>query len=118
MTFYEIIYKWVADNFGQAEADSPSWSIKELANKLSKSDINPDELSAHTKSDVYNTLDQCYVEEDVENYARNKAIELTDQQITNVATKIRRSDWYCSISGEDMDYYIEQELKKGENNHE
>lgn len=64
MTFYDIIHKWVADNFGQSEADDPSWNIEALAKHLSESNIHPDELSAMTKSRVYNALDQHYVEED------------------------------------------------------
>lgn len=113
-TFYEAIYEWVAENYGQSEADNPSWSIEALADHLSKSDIDPDELSAMTKSRVYNALDQHYVEEDVEEYANGNGIKLTDQQIGNVADRIRNSDWYCSIGAEDMEWYIKQELKKGE----
>lgn len=113
-TFYDIIYKWVADNFGQSEADNPSWNIKALADHLSRSDINPDELNAYTKSLVYSTLDQHYVEEDVETYADARDIKLTSQQIHNVADKIRNSDWYMSINAEDMDWYIKRELEKGE----
>ena len=115
MTFYDIIYKWVADNFGQSEADDPSWNIEALAKHLSESNINPDELSAMTKSRVYKALDQHYVEQEVEEYAIGKGIKMTDQQIENVADRIRHSDWYCSIiSAEDMEWYIKQELKKGE----
>lgn len=114
MTFYDIIYKWVADNFGQSEADDPSWSIEALADHLSKSDIDPDELNANTKSNVYSTLDQHYVEEDVADYAKRMGYKLTEQQIGYVADRIRNSYWYCSISAEDMEWYIKQELKKGE----
>jgi hypothetical protein len=113
-TFYNIIYKWVADNFGQSEADDPSWSIKALADHLSKSDIDPNELNAYTKSNVYGTLDQHYVEEDVENYANDRDIKLTPQQIHNVADRIRNSDWYMSINIEDIEWYIKRELEKGE----
>lgn len=114
-TFYEAIYEWVAENYGQSEADDPSWSIKALADHLSKTDIKPDELNAYTKSNVYRTLDQHYVEEDVENFIDGlNEYELTEQQIYNVADKIRNSDWYCSINAEDMEWYIKQELKKGE----
>lgn len=113
-TFYDIIYKWVADNFGQSEADDPSWNIKALADHLSKSDINPDELNAYTQSLVYSKLDQHYVEEDVETYANDRDIKLTPQQIHNVADRIRNSDWYMSINVEDMDWYIKRELEKGE----
>lgn len=115
MTFYDIIHKWVADNFGQSEADDPSWNIEALAKHLSESDIHPDELSAITKSRVYEVLDQHYVEEDVEYYAKEvKNINLTEQQVRNVADKIRNSDWYSSINTEDMDYYIKQELRREE----
>lgn len=110
-TFYETIYEWVADNFGQSEADNPSWSIEALADHLSKSDINPDELNAYTKSVVYSTLDQSYVEEDVTSYADSMGYKLTEQQIGYVADRIRNSDWHCSISAEDMDWYIKRELE-------
>ena len=42
-TFYEAIYEWVKDNFGQSEADDPSWNIEALADHLSKTNIKPDE---------------------------------------------------------------------------
>lgn len=31
MTIKQIIKKWVIENYGQAEADCPSWDIKALA---------------------------------------------------------------------------------------
>lgn len=113
-TFYEAIYEWVAENFGQNEADDPSWSIEALVDHLNKTDIKPDELSAYTKSNVYGTLDQHYVEEDVERYANDHGYKLTEQQIGYVADRIRNSDWYCSINAEDIEWYIKQELKEGE----
>lgn len=109
-TFYDIIYKWVADNFGQSEADDPSWSIEALAKHLSESDINPDELNAYTKHCVYNSLDQHYVEEDVEYFAEQRDIELTPEQVGRIASEIRDSDWYCSTNAEDMEWYINREL--------
>ena len=113
-TFYEAIHEWVADNFGTGEAEDPSWNIEALADHLSKTDIKPEELSAYTKSNVYSTLDQSYVEEDVERYANDHDYKLTEQQIGCVADRIRNSDWYCSINTEDMEWYIKQELKKGD----
>lgn len=113
MKLYDIIYKWVADNFGESEAEDPSWNIKALAEHISKSDIDPDELSAYTKHCVYNALDQHYVEEDVEWFANDRGIKLTDKQIGTVASEIRDSEWYCSINSDDMEWYINQELKKG-----
>ena len=32
--YKDIITKWVADNFGQSEAEDPSWSIDALAEHL------------------------------------------------------------------------------------
>lgn len=113
-TFYEAIYEWVAENFGESEADDPSWNIEALADHLSKTDIKPEELNAYTKINVYGTLDQSYVEEDVERYASDHGYKLTEQQIGYVADRIRNSDWYCSINSEDMEWYINQELKEGE----
>lgn len=113
-TFYGAIYEWVKDNFGQSEADNPSWNIEALAKHLQESNIRPDELSIYTKSCVYSELEQSYLEEDVENYAKDHDYKLTDQQIEAVAEKIRFSEWYCSINPEDLDYYINEELKKGE----
>ena len=110
-TFYEAIYEWVADNFGQSEADDPSWSIEALADHLSKSDIKPVELNAYTNSAVYSTLEQSYVEEDVADYAERMGYKLTEQQIGCVADEIRNSDWYCSINAEDMEWYINRELE-------
>lgn len=111
-TFYEAIHEWVADSFGTQEAEDPSWNIEALADYLSKTDIKPDELNANTKSSVYRTLDQHYVEEDVEQYANDHGYELTEQQIGGVADKIRNSDWYMSINAEDMDWYIKRELER------
>lgn len=112
----KLIFTWVKDNFGENEAHDPSWSIVELASYLAdhlhELDIDPDDLSAYTKSNVYSTLDQHYVEEDVEQYADDRGIKLTEQQVRSVADKIRSSDWYCSINAEDMEYYINEELKK------
>ena len=113
-TFYEAIYEWVADNFGQSEADNPSWNIEALANHLSKTDIKPDELNAYTKNNVYSILEQQRIEEDVEGYAEGLDIELTEQQVKNIAEEVRNSEWYCDINGEDLEWYINQELKKGE----
>ena len=110
-TFYEAIYEWVGKTYGTQEADDPSWSIKALADHLNNTDIKPDELNAYTKSNVYSTLDQHYVEENVEEYANGRGIKLTRQQVGNVAENIRNSEWYCSINAEDMDWYIKRELK-------
>ncbi len=97
-----IIYEWVKQNFGESEADDPSWSIEALA----------DELAKH-QYEFYWQQELEYLKEDVERYAKDK-YRLTEQQMYNVADEIRNSEWYCSINPEDMEYYINEELKKGE----
>lgn len=106
-TFYEAIYEWAKAS--GVESVGIDWLS--LADHLNNTDIKPDELNAYTKSNVYSTLDQSYVEEDVADYAERMGIELTEQQIGNVADRIRNSDWYCSINAEDMDWHIKRELE-------
>lgn len=100
----KLIYNWVKQNFGESEAEDPSWSIEALA----------DELAKH-QHEIYWQQELEYLKEDVENYIDGlNEYKLTEQQMYNVADKIRNSEWYCSINPEDMEYYIKEELKKGE----
>lgn len=101
--YQQDITEWVKKNFGQSEAEDPSWNIEALAGYL-----------AGVAWNVYAIIDQKYVETDVRDYAERMGYKLTEQQIGYVADKIRNSDWYCSISSEDMEWYIRQELEKGE----
>lgn len=101
----KIIYEWVKQNFGESEAEDPSWSIDALAEELTK----------HFH-ELYWQQELEYLKEDVENYAENNIADakLTEQQMYNVADNIRNSEWYCSINPEDLEYYIREELKRGE----
>lgn len=99
----KIIYNWVKESFGESEADDPSWSIGALAEELAKH-----------QHEFYWQQELEYLKEDVDYYANEHDIELTDKQKYAVADKIRNSEWYCSINPEDMDYYINEEIKKGE----
>ena len=102
--FEKIIYNWVKQNFGESEADDPSWSIEALAEELNKH-----------QHELYWQQELEYLKEDVEYYVNNSTdYKLTEQQMYNVADKIRNSEWYCSINPEDMAYYIGEEVKKGE----
>lgn len=98
---YKTIYNWVEDNFGQSEADDPSWSIHDLAEYIEK----------HFH-ELYWQQELEYLKEDVEYYAGENDYKMTEQQMYRVADKIRNSEWYCSINPEDMEYYIKEELKK------
>lgn len=101
----KLIYEWVKDNFGESEAKDPSWSIVDLASHL-----------ADHFHEMYWEQELNYLKEDVENYAEDYGFELTEKQKWAIADKIRNSDWYCSIDCEDMEYYINQELRKEKNN--
>lgn len=100
-----IIYEWVKKNFGESEADEPSWSIEALAEEL---------------ADNFHLLfweqELEYVKEDVERYAKEHDYNLNEKQAYAIADDIRNADWYCSIEAEDMEFHIEQELKRGERN--
>lgn len=101
---YKIIYNWVADNFGESEAQDPSWDIKALAEEISKH-----------QHELYWQQELEYLKEDVEYYVNeHDEYELNEQQMYAVADKIRNSEWYCSINPEDMEYYINEEMHKGD----
>lgn len=91
-TFYEAIYEWVAENFGQNEADDPSWSIEALADHLSKTDIKPDELNASTKWLVYDKLREWNLEQDIEQVAESKGLTLTKEQVASVKHRYYKLD--------------------------
>lgn len=91
-TFYDIIYKWVADNFGQSEADDPSWNIKALADHLSESDIDPDELNAYTKSNVYDKLREWNLEQDIDQVAESKGLTLEKWQVEAIKHRYYKLD--------------------------
>lgn len=110
MTFYDIIYKWVADNFGQSEADDPSWDIKALAKHLSESDIDPEELNTHTRWLVYDRLREWNLERDIEQVAESKGLTLTDAEIGTIKRQ------YCKLDDETWEQLsiLMDDLKRGE----
>ena len=83
-TFYAAIYEWVAENFGQSEADNPSWSIVALADHLSDSNINPDELNANTQWLVYDKLKEHFLDEDIESIAEQRGLTLSKVDIETI----------------------------------
>lgn len=111
-TFYEAIYGWVKDNFGESEADDPSWSIEALADHLSKTDIKPDELNANTKWLAYGELREHFLEEDIKSVAEQRGLTLSKVDIDTIKHRYYKLDdeTYEQISML-MD---ELNLKKGE----
>ena len=113
-TFYDVIYNWVAENFGESEADDPSWDIKALSSHLSEQDINPDELNAYTKLECYRTVEQAYLREDCETVAEGMGVDLTERQKDVVVDEFMNSEAYLDAHAEDWEWFIKQELKHGE----
>jgi hypothetical protein len=111
----KIIYDWVKNNFGESEADDPSWNIEDLAKEIAKH-----------QHEFYWQRELEYLEEDVRNYVEgldaydkrllfggldNHEWKLTEQQVYNVADEIRNSEWYCSIDPIMLREYIRRELE-------
>lgn len=111
-TFYEAIYEWVAENFGQSEADDPSWSIEALADHLSKTDIKPDELNANTKWLAYDELRAWSLEQDIEQVAESRGLTLTKTQIETIKHRYYKLD---DETWEQLSMIMDElNLKKGE----
>ena len=103
--FKKFLYEWVKKNFGESEADDPSWSIEALAHDLREEYIKIKEREETE-----------WVKEDVEYVAENNDIKLTDKQAYAVAQEYMLSEAYCEMHAEDILYFIqrEKELEKGE----
>lgn len=100
----KIIYEWVKQNFGESEAEYPSWSIDALAEELTK----------HF-NELYWQQELENIKEQVGQYLKyNDEYKLTEQQMYNVADEIRLTGWYGVIDTQDLEHYVKEELKKGE----
>lgn len=92
MTFYDIIRDWVAKNYGESEAEDPSWSITELAKELMKATIDPKELNANTKWLVYDELREWNLEQDIKAVAKEYGCELTDKDMARIKSYYYHAD--------------------------
>ena len=94
--FNKFLHEWVKKNFGESEADDPSWSIEALAHDL-----------AGKYWDVRDKHDLESAKDDVLMVAKEKGIEITDKQAYAVADKYRFSEAYCAPDRESIKYFIE-----------
>lgn len=103
--YKEFLTEWVKNNYGESEADDPSWSIEALAHDLANEYVK-----------IKDREELEWVKEDVESVADSNDIELTEKQAYAVATEYRYSEGYCELHAEDILYFIhrEKELEKGE----
>lgn len=99
--FKKFLYEWVKKNFGESEADDPSWSIEALAHDLREEYIKVKEREETE-----------WVKEDVEYVAKNHDIKLTDKQAYAVAQEYMLSEAYCEMHAEDILWFIQREKEK------
>ena len=99
--FKKFLYEWVKKNFGQSEADDPSWSIEALAH-----DLREEYIKIKEREDLE------WVKEDVEYVANDHDIKLTDKQAYTVAQEYMLSEAYCELHAEDILYFIQREKEK------
>lgn len=98
----QAIYKWVAENYGQSEADEPSWDIESLANELAKH-----------RSEIYLDVEWDYLEEDCKQVAKDANIELTEEQRHAIVAEFINSETHTDLHRKDWLYFINRELKRG-----
>lgn len=102
--YIKTIYEWVKQNFGESEADDPSWSIEALADELSK---------AKTSCYVHAQVDHAYRVETCREIAAEDDIELTDEEVNQVVKMVENDEMYVDTRPTDMyEHYID--LVKGD----
>lgn len=102
---YKWIYDWVAENFGESEADDPSWDIHALAEELDKH-----------RFEIYCDVEHEKLEEDCEAVAEEMGVELTDKQKSAIIDAFECGEQYVDRPTHIWTEIIKYELKKGENN--
>lgn len=99
--FKKFLYEWVKKNFGESEADDPSWSIEALAH-----DLRDEYIKIKEREETE------WVKEDVEYVANDHDIKLTDKQAYAVAQEYMLSEAYCEMHAEDILWFIQREKEK------
>lgn len=98
---YDAIYKWVAKNFGESEAEDPSWSIEALAHDLT---------NAQLIFDIYKIIEYEYLRDDCDMVAEGMEIKLTDEERDAVVDEFMDSEAYVDAHVEDWQWFINREL--------
>ena len=99
------IYEWVKKNFGESEADDPSWSIEALAHDLAKGQL---------AFDIYKTVEREFLRDDCDMVAEGMEVKLTDKEREVVVDDYMNSDAYVDAHTEDWEWFIGKELKHRE----
>ena len=91
----KFLYEWVKKNFGQSEADDPSWSIEALSKDLTKKywDIHHKRVLDNIKDDVMMT-------------AEENGISLSEKDAYTIAFDYEYSEAYCAKDNDSIMYFI------------
>ena len=95
---HKFLYEWVSKNFGENEAENPSWSIEALAHDLAIEFMELDE-----RSKIINITD------DILEVAEDNGIDLKKRDAESIARKYRFSEGYCRRDDEDIKDFIEMQ---------
>ena len=93
--YQETIYKWVKENFGESEAEDPSWNIEALAGVIAKKHMQLHEEMVRTD-----------IAEAIRGVANDNDIELTDEELDFAVDEYRYSEAYCEDDPDAILYFI------------
>lgn len=93
-----IIKNWVLENFGESEAEDPSWDIEALA----------EEIYSH-RWEIYEAVREDYTIEDIERIAEDKGVKLTKDQVSLALHRYSKTDDY---NLEQLDYIVDEVVGK------
>ena len=99
------IHEWVKNNFGQSEADDPSWNIEELAKNLAHS------LLIY---DIHRMVERYYLGMDCDYIAYRNGIKLTEKERELAISEFMECEPYVDIHAEDWVFVIDKIKGEGE----
>ena len=93
----KFLHEWVKKNFGESEADDPSWNIDDLAHAL-KEEFDKINYKIETLN----------LRADVEMVAFDKDITLTEDELKWVVGEYRISEGYNELNRPCIEYLLER----------
>lgn len=97
------LYEYVKINYGENEANDPSWDIEDIASELAKGTL---------KYDIYRAVERDYLLQDCFDIAEQYGIELSHKEAEHAVEDYMDSDAYEDAHIEDWLYFIHK--AKGE----
>lgn len=104
---HKAIYNWVANNFGESEAEDPSWSIEALANDLAHDPVI---------YDIQQLVEREYRRQDMQTIADEMHVELTEQEQAVCLDEFMESEDYMDRMSATWENIIEHTIELRERN--